>query len=240
VIDDARVPERPFSVKCPKCQNVVRLPGKGASASAPAPNASPSPGPAAAPAASAPAPPPPSAETPAFETSSASEGNDEVRALVMAQLRREMSAEGGGGAGRALVALPDRGHAGAITVTLSRLGYSVDTVDDWEEGARLLEQGVYALAVAARVAGAAGKGESLYQRINRLNPEARRRVFVVLAGDEFKSGDGTQAFACLADAVLNSRDVGNADSILRNAIGDRTRLYQAFHDARKRFEASSG
>jgi len=38
-IDDARVPDRPFGVKCPKCQTLVKLPGR----------------PAAAPAASAPA-----------------------------------------------------------------------------------------------------------------------------------------------------------------------------------------
>jgi hypothetical protein len=235
VIDDARVPERPFSVKCPKCQNAVRLPGKGAAAAG-APSFSAAPG-AAAP--SAGAAPPTAPDTPAFETSAPPQANEESRAQMMAQIRREMGGDGGGG-GRALVALPDRSHAGAITGTLSRLGYNVDTVDDWEEGGRLLEQGVYALAVAARVAGAPGKGESLYQRINRLNPEARRRVFVILAGEEFKSGDGTQAFACLADAVVNTKDVATADSILRNAIGERLRLYQVFNDARKRFEASAG
>jgi len=51
-IDDARIPERPFfALKCPKCQTVLKLPGKAPAAAAPA---------AAAPAA-APAP----AETPA-------------------------------------------------------------------------------------------------------------------------------------------------------------------------------
>jgi twitching motility protein PilT len=54
VIDDARVPDRPFSVKCPKCQGVVKLQGK-----APAP---PEPtmrlAPVADEAAPAPAPPP--------------------------------------------------------------------------------------------------------------------------------------------------------------------------------------
>ena len=43
-IDDSRVPDRPFSVRCPRCQAVIRLPGReGASpeGSAPAPAASP-------------------------------------------------------------------------------------------------------------------------------------------------------------------------------------------------------
>ena len=42
VIDDARVPDRAFSVKCPKCQTSVRFPGKAAAAAA-APAAPPAP-----------------------------------------------------------------------------------------------------------------------------------------------------------------------------------------------------
>ena len=29
-IDDSKVPDKPFKVKCPKCQAVITLPGKGA------------------------------------------------------------------------------------------------------------------------------------------------------------------------------------------------------------------
>jgi len=35
-IDDAKVPDRPFGVKCPRCQEVVRLPGKPPAAAPPA------------------------------------------------------------------------------------------------------------------------------------------------------------------------------------------------------------
>jgi len=49
VIDDAKVPDRPFGVKCPKCQTVVRLPGKPAVAPAPADAPSPQAPPPASP-----------------------------------------------------------------------------------------------------------------------------------------------------------------------------------------------
>ncbi len=39
-IDDAKLPDRPFGVKCPKCQNVIRLPGRSPVA-APTPAAAP-------------------------------------------------------------------------------------------------------------------------------------------------------------------------------------------------------
>ena len=69
-IEDAKVPDRPFKVKCPRCQGVLTLPGRGAETPAPAessaPPAPPTP-PAAPPADPAPAPyvPPPAPPSPA-------------------------------------------------------------------------------------------------------------------------------------------------------------------------------
>jgi predicted Zn finger-like uncharacterized protein len=222
VVDDAKAPDRAFTVKCPKCQTPVKFAGKAAAAAA-----------AAA----------PEAPDPAAEPASAPRKSDtqEMRAGMMAQLRREMGiAPGAGDASmRALVTLPDAGQTAALTQALSRQGYAVDALGDAAEAARLLEQGVYAVVVTSRTA-AAGKGETLQQRVSRLNPESRRRVFLVLVGDEFKTGDGTQAFAAMADLVLNGRDTAGADAALRNTMAERTRLYQLFTDARRRFEASAG
>jgi len=231
VIDDARVPDRAFSVKCPKCQNSVRFPGKGAVATAPS---------AAAPA-MAPAPPPPPAPEPApAADADPAPSADAIRAEMMAQVRRDMAIGETvrTAAGRAVVSLADRAQAGAITTPLTRQGYQVDNIDNPEEASRLIEQGVYDLVVANRSASAAGK-ESLYQRMSRLSPDSRRRMFLVLVGDEFKTGDGTQAWIAMADLVLHTRDLGNADALLTKTVEERTRLYQVFLDARKRFEISS-
>jgi len=226
VVDDAKAPDRAFTVKCPKCQTPVKFAGKAAAAApppAPAAEAAPAPVEEAAPAA------PRRSDT------------QEMRAGMMAQLRREMGLAGAGdGSMRALVALPDAGQTAALTQALTRQGYAVDAFDDSGEAARLLEQGVYAVVVTSRTTAAAGKGETLHQRVSRLNPEGRRRVFVVLVGDDFKTGDGTQAFAAMADLVLNAREAAGADAVLRNTMAERTRLYQLFSDARKRFEATAG
>ena len=225
VIDDAKAPDRPFNVRCPKCQNPVRFPGKAAAA-AQAPEAAPPP-------AAAPAPAAPQAAPPAGASA------DEMRVQMMTQLRREMSlGETSSGAGqKALVSLADQSQAGSITLCLSRQGYGVDTLEAGQDAARLLEQGVYAVVVTARTA-AAGKGESLYQRANRLPPEARRGIFLILVGDEFKTGDGAQAFVTVSDLVVSSQDAGAIDTPFVNTLAERTRLYQAFTEAQKRHEAS--
>lgn len=229
-IDDARVPDRPFSVKCPKCQTVVKFPGKTAAAAA---AAAPPPPPAA------PAAEPAAAERAAPSGAPPSGGSDEMRAQMMAQLRREMTLGGEGARmeGRVLVSLPDRNQSAAITMPLSRLGFSVDTLDNPDEGGRLLDQGVFKIVVTSRATST--KGETVYQRVLRMNSEARRAILLVLVGDDFKTGDGTQAFAAVADLVVNPRDAGVLDVTLTNAMTERTRLYQAYSDARKRFEAAA-
>jgi predicted Zn finger-like uncharacterized protein len=239
VIDDAKVPDRAFSVKCPKCQTVVKFPGKGAAPPTIAVAAAPATGTFAVPPAPGAFPAVTPTAGPAAEAPAAESGpSEEMRAQMMAQLRRELAIGEGRPVGRAMVALPDRTRAGAMALPLTRLGYQVDTVDNAEEGARLLEQGVYDMVVTTRAAAVGGR-ESLYQRINRLSAEGRRRIFLVLVGDEYKTGDGTQAWAVMADLVIAARDVPNADAALLPSLAERTRLYQVFLDARKRQEAAA-
>lgn len=207
VIDDAKVPDRPFSVKCPKCQNVVKFPGKGAAA-APAAVAPP---PAAAPAPAAAAPPPPST----------------VASGPTVKLE-----------GKALVSVGNRGQAAAIATPLTQVGLHVDTIDNPEEAGRLAEQGVYSVLVTNRAVAAEGQRETLYQRVNRLAPENRRRVFLILLGDEFRSGEPTQAYSVMADLVLNPRDVGGAAALVGSAVEERNRLYAIFNEVRRKHETS--
>jgi predicted Zn finger-like uncharacterized protein len=234
VIDDARAPDRPFSVKCPKCQTAVRFPGRAAGGTTPAaPGASPAPAvPAVASAPAAPA-------APAAATAMPSPG---VGSEALAQLRREVGASDShrGAATQVLVAVPDRAVAGALTLPLTRLGHTIEMLDTPEEGGRLLEQGVYGIVITTQTAPVPGKTEMLYQRVTRLNPDARRRIFLILVGDDLKTADGTQAFVLQADFVVNPRDAGSIEAALLNAMAERNRVYQAFLEARKRMEAATG
>jgi predicted Zn finger-like uncharacterized protein len=203
-LPDEKVPDRPFKVRCPKCQHVVALPGRGG---APSPVEQ---GTASDPA----APPPPPPRAPATPP------------------RREHT--GSEDAEDALIALPDPAHAAALTAALGNLDYNVDVVEDVEEGARLLEQGAYAVAVTSPAG--SDPDASLAQRILRLTSDPRRRVFVVLVGDELPTADGTRAWAAQADLVIGAGDVGMCESVIRATLQERQRLYQPFLDARRRIE----
>jgi DNA-binding NtrC family response regulator len=163
-------------------------------------------------------------------------------AEALAQLRREMGASDPtrSAATQVLVAVPDRSVAGALTLPLTRLGHTIEMLDTPEEGGRLLEQGVFGIVITTRTAPVPGKTEMLYQRVTRLNPEARRRIFLILVGEDLKTADGTQAFILQADFVVHPKDAGSVEGALLNAMNERHRIYQAFLDARKRAEAATG
>ena len=210
-IDDTKVPDRPFKVRCPKCQTVMTLPGRGADAPAAAPGAEPPSTAAEVPPPYEP-PPPPSPE---------------------ATARRERAEAG---ANDALIAMSGPA-ATSLRQVLERLQFNVDSVDDVEEGAHLLESGVYEVAVTAQTPPEPGKPETLAQRMLRLPIDARRRVFVILVGPEFRTADGTQAWATQADLVVNPADAGRCEHLIRSTMTERKRLYQPLVDARRRIES---
>jgi hypothetical protein len=64
----------------------------------------------------------------------------------------------------------------------------------------------------------------------------RRRVFVVLAGEEFQTADGTQAWGAMVDLVVHPRDAETCDGFIRSTLAERKRLYQPYVDARRKIE----
>ncbi len=210
-IDDAKVPVRPFKVRCPKCQNVMTLPGRAQD-------------PAEATASGLMPPvPPPSPEAPPEP--------------MLSQAALERAERAAAGERDALIALGGP-SAEALQKALERLGFHADAVEDVEEGARLLEQGVYEVAVTSLSVAEPGRAETLAQRMFRMPLDTRRRVFVVLVGEEFRSGDGTQAWTLQADLVLHPNDTARAEHLIRATMNERKRLYQPLEDARKRVEGS--
>jgi predicted Zn finger-like uncharacterized protein len=207
-IDDTKVPDKPFKVRCPKCQHVMTLAGRG---QPPAEAAGPSAAPTPSPAPGEPAP-------------------------MLSQAALERAERAAAGERDAIIALVGPA-AEAVQRALEQLGFHVDVVEDIEEGARLLEQGVYEVAVTSRGVAEPGRPETLAQRMLRMPLDTRRRVFAILVGDEFRTGDGTQAWAAQADLVLHPNDTARAEHLIRATMTERRRLYQPLVDAHRRIES---
>ncbi len=216
VVDDAKVPATPFLLKCPKCQGMVKVPGRGAQPAVPTP------APAAPPLAfqneAQPAPPAAATPPPSFPP-----------APLSPPARVAPSA---GGAAKALVSFPTAEMALTMASVLGRLGFTVDQIDAADDKILRLLQGEYAVVASAR--NGVPEDRNVYRMIQSMPLEIRRRIFLVLVGDDVSTGEGIQAFALLADLVVQSKDAASCDRLLAQSLQERKRVYQTFWDAEDR------
>ncbi len=205
--NNPKLPEGPFSVKCPKCQTPVRFPGRGVAKEA----------------------------MPAAEASGAPVGTGAPPASALSSMvpLKPTALPGE----RALVALDDRHRAGEMARPLSVLGYEVDLMSD-AEGVRMIELGSHVIVVIARTVAESG-AFTCYQRLFFLNSDLRRGFFLILVGDEYTTGDGVQAFVVHGDLVVASPDAASCEGIIRERLIERTRLFRAFVDCKRKNEAAA-
>jgi CheY-like chemotaxis protein len=69
--------------------------------------------------------------------------------------------------------------------------------------------------------------------LNHLSMSIRRKMFLVLLSDKFKTMDNMMAFARSANIVVNPDDLSNLSLILKKAIQDNEKLYKVFMDTLK-------
>lgn len=198
-------------LKCPKCQGVVKLPGKGA------PKAPTTASPTAT------VPPPASPST----TASTAPKGPRVDNVPPPEDATQATTAETGSAGKALVALSGEQQA-AMAAALGRLGFAVEQLDGGDDKPIRLQQGDFDLVAASRTTQSAGGG--VWGMVQGMSPDVRRRLFLVLVGDEFQTGESTQAFSVLADLVLHTRDLAGADGLVAKTLAERRRLYQTFWD----------
>jgi len=70
----------------------------------------------------------------------------------------------------------------------------------------------------------------ILQHINSLSMSVRRRIFLALVADEFKTMDHRMAFAMSANMVINGDDLDRLTSIMQHAISDNEKFYKVFTD----------
>ncbi len=64
--------------------------------------------------------------------------------------------------------------------------------------------------------------------MNHLPMSSRRRIFLVLVGDQFKSMDQMMAFAMSANLVVNIKDTDKMAPILKRSLADHELFYKVF------------
>jgi len=66
--------------------------------------------------------------------------------------------------------------------------------------------------------------------LNRVSMSVRRRVFLALVSNTFKTMDNMMAFAMSANAVINIKDADKLSAILNKAISENEKFYKVYMD----------
>ena len=236
-LDPAKVPSRAFSVRCPKCQQIVNAqpPAPAAQRDAVAAVGDVPVSTRAQQEASAPPPAALLRDEPA-----GGDGKDDVLRLLAAVLRREAGAEAPAGSGsgrrnwesrRALVCVgsgPGTEAAGA----LADEGYAVTPVMDAAQAVERMREERVDVIVLDREFDARGQGAAQVTReLTSMRTSERRRVVFVLLSDAARTGDAHAAFLAGANLILHSRDASELPRYLERNIHDLNDLYRDFNKA---------
>ena len=239
-LDKAQVSARPFTVRCPKCQQIINAQPPSASqqrdafaavGGLPASNRSPHDSSAA------PVQQEGAADvSPQTERAPAAEG--EVLRLLASLLRGGADVPGPKGTlrrhsvweGRRALVCSGSAYGEQVMTSLGGDGYQVFAAENAEQAVeRLREGGVDVLALdpefdAARQGAARIMGEVASLRM----PERRRFVFVLLS-EKVRTGDAHAAFLAGANLVVNLSEAAELPRALEKNIRDLNELYRDFN-----------
>ena len=241
-LDKDKVPSRPFSVRCPKCQQIV--------------NAQP-PQPAApqrdalAAVGDVPSSAKPQQETAAAtpaplvgEAQAPEEGQQEdVLRLLASLLRRETGGDGGGARGpspggrrpgerrRALVCAGSA-FGGDAARALSQSGYDVSIAADAAQAVeRMREDQLDVLLLDPEFDPRAQGSTAVGREVTSMRNSERRRLVFVLLTNTARTGDAHAAFLAGANLVIQMKEVGDLPRALEKNIRDLNELYRDFNRA---------
>ena len=223
-LDESKIPTGSFSVRCPRCQNLLRVQkdasGKGLSAVDQL---------AASQAAAAAA----VEGSEAAEKASGSQINSALRSLMTA-LQSDGSALGDDDPDerprRVLLCLGQQ--ADETARVLAKAGYKVYVAQTPAQANERLRDGkteimIFSPDFAADVGGAA----ILQQKANAMYSSERRRLFLISLEDGGSTMNAHDAFLRNLNLVVNTNDIPQLPLILNRAIGDYNDLYHYFNQA---------
>lgn len=220
-LDDAKVPGGSFTVRCPRCQNLIRANGKEKSAVQQLE-------------ANAPAPVVDDGKNQFQVKESEFEINSAMRSLLSA-LQKENKVldnvdEGDERPRRALLCIGK--HRDIIAKVLVDAGYKVYLAQTPAQANERLREGkteilIFSPDFAAEFGGAA----ILQQKVNAMYSSERRRLFLILVEDNGATLNAHEAFIRNLNLIVGTNDIPKLPLIMNRALRDFNELYFFFNKA---------
>lgn len=131
----------------------------------------------------------------------------------------------------ALILAAGSEQAGKMKSAVEKLGYKQAFSPNTRDAIGKMRFHNFDLIILAEgFDGQAVEQSPIINYLNRISISVRRKIFLALVGDQFKTTDNMMAFALSANTVVSSKDVDNLYGILKSAITDHERFYKVYLD----------
>lgn len=205
-IPDEKVPQNQvFSLPCPKCREKITIDTR--------------------PAEPAPATPAPAGAKSLAEEVSTTGYNASDRPFDFIEE----------GAKTALVCEQDPALRDKFMADLKAMGYHVACPQNAREVLKQMRFHVFDLIVVNESFDTPNPDlNNILKYLERLGMETRRQIFVALISERFRSSDNMAAFNKSVNIVINLKNAGEFDKIIRRAVSDNDAFYKVFREAMKK------
>ena len=130
-----------------------------------------------------------------------------------------------------LALIMDRKNEDAWSASLSGLEFKLQVPATPEQGVHRLKFHEFQVVVLNENFDETSLEESpVYNYIINMPMTSRRKSFVVLVGEKFRSTDNMEAFALSVNLVINERDIDKLDMILRKSINENETFYKIYRE----------
>jgi predicted Zn finger-like uncharacterized protein len=231
-VDEEKSPQRPFNVRCPKCNNTVSSgPANPAiEQSALAVGGSP--------ATDHPRFEPSTARAASPQTSEATVSSDDAVRMLMDLLSKNTirstdnpTARPSWDKRKALVCTSEP-YREVVARRLASSGYQVYVADDTRQAVETMRANKMDVVLLEPQFDPAEQGSAFVIReINVLRPPQRRRLFFVLLSPSLRTMDAHAAFLTNVNAVVNINDIEELERIMEVALREYNELYRDFYSA---------
>jgi predicted Zn finger-like uncharacterized protein len=233
-VDEAKVPSRPFVIRCPKCNSSIDSGLSSATLEQSATNVGGS----------------PATENPRFEQPNPAplfeseqirvpgpESSAEKLAELLSGLISQPATKGRNApharpswdARKALVCVPED-HRESVARSLAENGYQVFVANDTRQAIDRMREHLLDVVLLDPRFDPAEQGPIFVTReINILRPGRRRRLFFVLLSPSLRTMDSHTAFLNNVNAVINVNEIGDLPNLIEHRMHAYNELYKEFN-----------
>jgi len=125
----------------------------------------------------------------------------------------------------------DRKNDDQWTTALTELEYKLQRAKSPEHAVHKLRFNRYhVVAIHEKFGDTTLETSPLYEYIRDMPMDTRRKTFVALVGENFKTLDNMEALAYSVNLVINQKDFDQLETILKKSIGDNDNFYKVYRE----------